>query len=91
MFKVGELVEWESQANSGYTKKQGVILGIIESREPFRVAISRLKIDESKFVSKYGGGLARNHVSYVIMKTNGDRKPQLYWPIVSKLKQVSKV
>lgn len=74
MFQVGDLVEWTSQANGGRTKKEGVVVEVVQAGAlPDRTLFRQL-------YTSSGIGMARTHVSYVV---NVGRK--IYWPRVTHL------
>lgn len=78
MFKVGDTVEWTSQAQGSTTKKRGVVAEVVEKgKRPNRI----------RFVALYkssGCGLGRDHESYVVMVGN---KP--YWPRANALRNIN--
>lgn len=73
-FKVGETVQWTSQAQ-GYSKsKEGVVVAIVPAGE---------RPDREAFLDLYKGagcGFGRDHESYVVRVKN-----KHYWPRVSAL------
>lgn len=77
-FKVGDTVEWESQAGSYWKKKTGKVEFVV----PAGVDVRRItdKLD--------GPGMARHHESYVVKV--GTVGFKYYWPRVSALKKVGK-
>jgi len=89
MFKVGDLVHWESQAAGSCTRKDGKIYEIIPNR----------KLPRQRGYGSYDGGypnhkimfdsvMPRNHESYLVEVPGGKTEkamPRLYWPYASKL------
>ena len=68
-FRIGDGVQWTSQANGSTRTKQGVVAEVVPAaHKPDRVRFSRL-------YKHSGCGCARDHESYVVMVGN---KP--YWP-----------
>lgn len=82
--KAGDLVCWESQAGGHRKVKCGWIIKEIPD-EGFPEAV-----DWPEYKCKWedGGILPRKGKSYLVMVKNGGGKPYLYWPLVSKLKEV---
>lgn len=89
VFHVGDTVEWTSQAG-GYSKtKKGKVIAVIPPNvDPFR-----MELDGKHYVlpdgqripynsTTFGGGMARNHESYVVSVNDGKA---YYWPRVSSL------
>lgn len=77
MFKVGDTVEWSSQAWGSTTTKRGVVAEVVKAGcRPNRMMFITLY--------KHGGcGLGRDHESYVVLV---GKKP--YWPRVAALRSV---
>jgi hypothetical protein len=78
MFKVGDTVEWTSQAQGSTTKKRGVVAEVVAKEQ---------RPDRIKFASLYkhsGCGWGRDHESYVVMVGN---KP--YWPRANALRNTA--
>lgn len=75
-FKVGDIVQWSSQAGAYWKSKIGVITQVVPAQEL-----------PTPLPKHYGGGSWRNHESYVVDCRASERhKPNTYWPVVSKLK-----
>lgn len=73
-FKIGDEVEWSTQAN-GYTRtKRGEVVAVVEA---FHVPLREHKIDRP--------GLSREHESYIV-RVRGQRTRN-YWPRVSGLRK----
>lgn len=77
MFKVGDEVEWESQAMGIVRLKRGTVVEVVP---------------EGAFPKNYrvGDGMERRHISYVVRavalgRSNPKRK-STYWPRVSALR-----
>lgn len=74
-FRVGNVVEWTSQAAGRPTTKRGEIVAIVPAGE------SCLRhVPKGLRTQRLGGGFPRNHDSYIV-NVNG----QAYWPRVSHL------
>ena len=73
--KIGDRVAWTSQAKGYAKKKEGIIIQVIPAQQsPF------------PYPKHYGGGSWRDHESYIVdCRKSPERKPDTYWPIVSKL------
>ena len=84
-FNLGDVVTWLSGAGSGWKRKTGPIVAVIPERgDPI------MRIDRAMAMygarSAYGGGMRRDHESYLVLVDNGGhRKPTIYWPRVSAL------
>ena len=75
MLKVGDSVEWLSQAQGSTTKKRGVVAEVVKAGS---------RPDRTLFPTLYkhsGCGWGRDHESYVVMV---GKKP--YWPVANKLR-----
>jgi hypothetical protein len=83
--KVGDKVQWASQA-AGYTKaKEGVVALVVPpSLNPCNV----IRDTEVSHVSCQFDGMARNHESYLVLVTGVKGGKKLYWPRVSSLQKV---
>jgi hypothetical protein len=82
-FKVGDKVQWSSQAQGSMATKRGTVIGVIPPGGHWAFG------PEHGYVSHYGGGDMRNHESYLVrVPAKGKGKPHLYWPRVSALKAV---
>ena len=84
MFKIGDKVSWTSSAGGISKTKTGEVVHIISSK---KYPNFRMLNDKYKSKDAYGGGIFRDHESYIILvphQRNG--KPTLYWPRVSGLK-----
>ncbi len=91
-FKIGDRVEWDSQANRGQWTKIGTVLAIVPANElPLRVfdPIERETGYSSTFDPRT---LVRNHESYVVAVDQigkvRKRKPVLYYPRVTALRKI---
>lgn len=87
--KIGDKVKWSSQAQGCETTKEGKVVGIVkEKTDPLQI-FTPLE-QTGNYTSAYGGGMSRNHKSYIIaVKGKTDKsKEKLYWPNVSKLKKI---
>lgn len=94
--KIGDIVEWKSQANGSAKTKTGVIVGVVPAGRRLGLLsyISGANSCSVEF-AKYntgpieGAALARDHVSYLVAVKTGKTdaaKPTLYWPRVSALR-----
>lgn len=89
-FKVGDRVKWGSGAGHGWTEKIGVVLLVVEPRVHPGEFIAN-KVKAGTHLTKYGGGLGRDHESYVVevsVGKTGKAKKVLYWPRVSAMEAV---
>lgn len=79
-FQVGQDVTWLSQAQGSATRKEGTVAQIVAAgAKPNIQGLSR----KHGARSAYGGGMARDHESYVVLVPGGKTdkaKPVLYWP-----------
>jgi len=85
--KIGDKVEWSSQAQGSSTKKEGIICAIIPPRTNPRKIIK----GKDANLRRMFDGWDRDGESYIVKVIPGktDRsKPVLYWPRVSGLKKV---
>jgi hypothetical protein len=81
-FNVGDTVRWRSQAAGSQKEKVGRVVEIV-------MAGSKPSNRGSSFA--YGGGMNRNHDSYVVEVQQGQKKrPLYYWPRVNKLELVER-
>lgn len=83
-FKVGDLVEWTSQANGRTTTKRGEVFYIVKPWE--NPAVTHFNCDADNEVMFDGGIVGRGHESYLVSVKNGNKKPRMYWPVVSRLR-----
>jgi len=88
--KVGEPVSWSSQAGGNVRHKTGFVFAEIPSKTDAGNVI-RAAEQAGTHRSTYGGGIPRNHVSYVIVVPAKTSKglPVLYWPVASNLRRVA--
>lgn len=83
-FQIGDEVRW--LVKNGSVVHRGKIVAIVPAMEDPRAAIERL-ITRHNAISMYGGGVWRDHESYVVLVNRGGRcYPRLYWPRVSSLR-----
>ena len=96
-FKQGDPVWWLSQAG-GYTKKRhGIVVAVVGVGERatdafyryyqpdvLRLGVHPLTLGDTEFY--YSGGLPRKHESYLVLVQDGNKKPLVFWPVVSKLR-----
>lgn len=77
--KLGDVVEWSSQAQGHSKSKQGVVVAIVPPGQ---------RPDRDQFIDLYKGpgvGFGRKHVSYVIRVGRSKH----YWPFANKLSLIS--
>ena len=87
-FENGEKVTWFSQAGGNTRQKTGYIYAEVPARTDAGDLIRAAEV-AGTHRSTYGGGIPRNHTSYLVVvpaKTSKG-KPILYWPVTSKLKR----
>lgn len=84
-FKVGDKVQWSSQA-AGHTKtKEGIVARIVPvGTEPWKI----INGSELEPMSRQFDGTSRNHESCLVVVTGPRGGKNLYWPRVSSLKLV---
>ncbi len=91
MFKVGDKVEWESQAVASWTIKRGKVVAVVPAgRFPTDILTAINKFWKTMFDWPT---LTRNHESYLVEVPGGKTSkamPKLYWPHASKLKLEAK-
>jgi len=88
-FNVGDEVTWDSQSMGSWKSKKGKVVYVI----PAGVAPTIPEVLQSthKRPSLPAKPLPRKHESYLVAVQGGPKaKPQLYWPIVSKLEPTKK-
>jgi hypothetical protein len=77
VFKIGDKVQWTSQANA-YTKtKHGIVVGIVGPCEPASQVACRLAL-----YLRHKPGLFREHESYLVRV---GKQESVYWPRVKHL------
>ena len=89
-FKVGDVVRWRSQAGGCWLTKRGVVVEVVPAggEDPrFGMNLRLTKIERIFGIRPmkthtFGGGMARKHVSYIVLNLDNQ---QLYWPRVSAL------
>jgi hypothetical protein len=88
-FEVGDEVTWASQSLGFWKQKTGTVVAVVPARTSPKTYIDAVaKQHKGHVVRTDGGGLLRNHVSYLVLvvaEAPSKAKPKLYWPIVSKL------
>jgi hypothetical protein len=83
-FKKGDIVTWTSSSNGRTYTKTGKVVACVPPKlwpdffVPKKYSGVRLEFDDS----------LRDHISYLVLVKDGDRKPKLYRPLVSKLSLV---
>jgi len=76
-FSINDKVRWNSQAAGIWKEKRGVIIAIVApKREAVPIA------DKFAFPFRYGGGVWRDHESYLVLVDN----KVIYWPRVAALR-----
>ena len=88
--KVGTTVKWTSQSQSCALTKIGTIIAVVPAGIGLRNCLTVEQYEP--FTKGAGPGMQRNHESYVVSvpPVKGKAKAKLYWPIASKLKEVTK-
>lgn len=79
-FKVGELLEWNSQAHGKNRTKIGVIIKAI----PAHTGITYYN-DQHTLWKIDGPGAPRNHESYIVAIPHADKPTEFFWPKVGVL------
>lgn len=72
--KLGDMVQWTSQAGGCTRTKRGAIVAVVPAGT----------MPDTRKVSRYGGGMARDHESYLV-KVPGKGT---YWPRVNALELI---
>ena len=87
-FEVGAIVEWTSQAAGSPKTKVGEIVAVVKAKHsPNRIV--RNCPDLNKLTFHWGGGMDRDHESYLVRVDHGPKRlASLYWPRVCWLKVV---
>lgn len=84
MFQVGDKVKWASSSSGTRKKKVGEVVEVVNAK-----AYPDFRALNKKHNSRdaYGGGMWRDHESYVVLVPHptGKGKGTLYWPRVSAL------
>ena len=84
VFKIGDIVEWESQANGNVRIKMAVVVGIV----PAKTSLAFIPYFKSFNFKSYGS--ERNHESYVVAEVHPHRKTKFFWPVVHNLKKANR-
>lgn len=92
-FKVGDVVEWTSQAAGSTKTKRGTIAAPVAAGMLPGYAVRRLRDGGLAFSGPDAGTcVPRNHESYLVLvqmpasrNAARPRKPRVYWPRVSAL------
>ena len=79
-FKVGELLEWGSQAHGNWRTKIGMIIKAI----PAGLHPSDF-LDQDELWKIDGPGQRRNHESYIVAIPHADKPTEFFWPKVGVL------
>jgi hypothetical protein len=85
-FKLGDTVTWTSQAQGSEKTKIGVVVEVVPENKKINTWLARYE----KYLIQFGMG-RRNHESYLVEVRDGKTdkaRPKLYWPLVSKLREV---
>ena len=95
-FSIGQKVTWNSGGAGHSKQKTGTIIAIVPANvDPFRMDGKDYIIPGGRRIpysrTRYGGGIPRYHVSYIVEVEN-PKGPHLattyYWPLVSALRAV---
>jgi hypothetical protein len=84
----GDQVQWTSQAGGCAKTKIGAVVQIVVAGTmPDWDGL----MNKHNANARYGGGLTRNHTSYVVLvpSATGRGRPTLYWPVASGLSKVA--
>ena len=84
--KIGDEVEWSSQAGGFETTKRGVVKAVIPPKEVPRVFAFDVEPDVGKWMFD---GRPRWEESYLVLVTGSRGSRKLYWPRVKHLRLVS--
>jgi len=95
-FKIGDRVEWASQAGSYEKIKSGWVAEIVPAATgcyAVRDRVAALTKAHNCGKAAFGYGGARKHDSYLIIVDfpGTKKKPRVYWPVASKLKAASAI
>lgn len=92
-FKVGDSVQWTSQAGGSTKTKIGTVVALVpggrSSAEHVRSEVDR-RVRAGTHRSAFGGGWDRPEPSYLVevpQGTTARAKPVLYWPVASRLRR----
>lgn len=87
--KVGDEVEWSSQANGNYMKKRGkVVLVVPPGIRPYHLLAS-MDLRNRNTHAIDPRTMHRQTESYIIeVPSKGKGAPKLYWPLISRLELV---
>ena len=86
--KIGDIVEWKSQAGGYSKRKLGKIVNIVPPHKgPLKYIVEAKEATGASFSSTAGYGMSRDHESYVVHvpSKTGKGKGTLYWPKVRNL------
>ena len=89
-FRIGDDVEWSSQSLGHVKRKRGVVVAVVPARQSPKGYINAILKEFGGCITRSdGGGIMRNHESYLVSVTPvyGHAQPKLYWPVVSKLRK----
>jgi hypothetical protein len=88
--KLGDTVEWISQANGYIKKKVGKIVGVIPAGGYYGDTYEKIKKKLPEHNDAFGYGGSRDHKSYLILVSvnPSNKKPTIYWPLVKNLRKV---
>lgn len=90
-FKIGDKVEWTSQAGGNWKVKRGEI--VLVEKAGAIVHVNKNNRWNAKLRFAFGS-FSRDHESYLVLVPHpgksGKGKPSIYWPIVKNLEKVSK-
>lgn len=79
-FRVGQLVEWSSQAGGQWRIKQGVVVKTIMANVPLTFHPEQLGMWRIR-----GAGRPRDHESYIVCIPGVDGATEYFWPRVHNL------
>lgn len=93
VFKNGVSVTWRSQAGGVWTTKRGKIVATVPKGKPLYMVTNRVQGDFSvrKLLASDDPYRYRDHASYLVAVPGSKKStPQVYWPLVKKLKVSTK-
>lgn len=79
-FKVGDLIEWDSQAHGNVRTKIGIVIQVV----PVGMTPDHYT-DQETLWKIHRPGSGRNHESYIIALPHPDKPTEFFWPRVKHL------
>lgn len=89
--KVGEQVEWTSQARGVKKTKVGVLLAVVPANTDLATVVAK-KVNEKKFDTSpirntIEKGVTRFEKTYLVAVDTGSKRKKVYWPRFKDLTQ----